>query len=211
MKKKKNIIITSCVIVVAIISIITLSVYELRNNKKETKKIKNIDRNSISEDVVEEDSEKKEELTTKKELSEQNEEDNREVMVSDIVFSYKIMSGDRIDLRIQFPNGEDYVVLANKIVRDRDEQNMFLDLNEYEMLNISSAQIDCKNYEGARLYVVRYLSSEQQPSSVDYPMSINNMNLGMWTPNMPTKEFFDDTANRRLILEQNLNTDWVSE
>ena len=88
------------------------------------------------------------------------EEDWRECTFTEIALTDALKSGDVVDVRIQYPNGENYRVLVGKKLQ-RSETNplecRFL-LSEQEQLYISSALYDQKFYAGTKLYAVRYVT-----------------------------------------------------
>ena len=94
----------------------------------------------------------------------------REVFVSEIDIAEHLEINDRIDVRICFGNGEDYIVLADKlIVSIEKNQGMVLRMTEEEILMFSSAITDEKNYANVQLYAVKYPNQEQSiSSSVSY-------------------------------------------
>jgi len=69
-----------------------------------------------------------------------------------------VQEGDRVDIRIRYGNAEEYIVLADKIVCNLQEQQdgMVLCLTEEEFLLVSSAIVDTELFRTAKLYVVEY-------------------------------------------------------
>ena len=76
-----------------------------------------------------------------------------------------------IDIRIQYPNGENYCVVSKKQLQrsvENVEESRFW-LSEQEQLYLSSAIYDKSAYSGTRLYAVRYIADTLQNASyVDY-------------------------------------------
>ena len=97
--------------------------------------------------------------------------DTRNVYISDAEIPENVADGSRIDVRIRYPNAEDYTVLADKIINKGTSGNgMVLALTEEEILILSSAVADKVSYSGVRLYVVGYPEYEQTDSAtVNYP------------------------------------------
>lgn len=107
-----------------------------------------------------------------------------------IYLSDNLVQNDRVDVRIFFPNGENYIVLSKKCLKDirLDTATCYLWLDEQETLLISSAIIDAYTIEGAYLYTTRYVeNSMQEPSVVTY------------TPSQDVIELLEDSPN---ILEE---------
>ncbi|NDL66376.1 SAF domain-containing protein [Anaerotalea alkaliphila] len=87
---------------------------------------------------------------------------------------WKLGVADRVDVRIQFPTGEDFVVLTHKKVEDMDRENnrIWMVLEEEELLRMSSALVDTLLGAGTRLYLVPYVEPKlQAPAAVDYPVN----------------------------------------
>lgn len=86
-----------------------------------------------------------------------------------------LVEGDYIDVRIIFPTGEDYVVVAGKEVKkvgsSHDSNAIFLDLTEEEINRMSSAVIESYVSGTVRLYAVKYSNWYEQlydEESVDF-------------------------------------------
>lgn len=86
-----------------------------------------------------------------------------------------LVEGDYIDVRIIFPTGEDYVVVAGKEVKkvgsSHDSNAIFLDLTEEEINRMSSAVIESYVSGAVRLYAVKYSNWYEQlydEESVDF-------------------------------------------
>lgn len=76
-----------------------------------------------------------------------------------------------VDVRIRYPNGENYCVLRKKLMRkvDEDAEECSFWLTEEEQLMISAAQYDTEVYDGTTLYVVGFLEERlQQEAGSDY-------------------------------------------
>lgn len=88
-----------------------------------------------------------------------------------IQLNSNLIENDSVDVRILFPNGENFTVLSKKSIKNvnLDSHNCFLWLNEEELLNISSAIVDAFLHEGTKLYTVKYIEpSIQSETIVDY-------------------------------------------
>lgn len=73
---------------------------------------------------------------------------------------------DYVDIRILFPTGEDFVVIAGKEIKQlgvsTDSNTIFLDLSEEELLRLSSAIIESYISDSVYLYAVKYVKPYQQ-------------------------------------------------
>ena len=99
-------------------------------------------------------------ILTIMETDEEDEESRRECTFTEIGLSDTLKSGDMVDVRIQYPNGENYCVLEGKKLQ-RSEINLFESrflLSEQEQLYLSSALYDQIFYAGTKLYAVRYVT-----------------------------------------------------
>lgn len=117
----------------------------------------------------------KERITNSVEIQEENtiEQGEKQIFVTDderyqhfdfISAFVGINNGDLVDVRISFPNGEDYIVISHKEIINVDEKGIVLRVNEEEILKMSSAQIDVNKYEGTKIYAVKYVSDSQKPA-----------------------------------------------
>ena len=99
--------------------------------------------------------------------------------------------GNYIDIRISFPDGEDYIVVAKKHVekveldQDNDRSTMWIHMLENERLHLSSAIVEAAAYEGSRIYAISYVLPEfQEEAIVNYPVNQNVYDLIMANPNI---------------------------
>ena len=74
--------------------------------------------------------------------------------------------GDFIDIRIVFPNGEDYLVVAGKEVQQigtsADSNTIFLNLTEEDILRVSGAIIESYISDSVNIYAVKYVNPYEQ-------------------------------------------------
>ena len=81
-----------------------------------------------------------------------------------------VNTGDFVDVRIQFPTGENYrVVTAKRVEKAHMEENdgvgqntIFLNLNEEETLTMASAVIEAYMQDGVKLYASKYVDPANQ-------------------------------------------------
>lgn len=106
-------------------------------------------------------------ILTIMEADEDYEESRRECTFTEINLPDTLKSGDMVDVRIQYPNGENYCVLEGKKLQRSGTNSLesrFL-LSEQEQLYISSALYDKVFYVGTKLYAVRYVMIPLQTES----------------------------------------------
>lgn len=110
-----------------------------------------------------------------------------------------------VDVRIQFPTGEDFVVLSKKQVLQREGTVLWLELNESDRLLFSSATIDAY-LQGARLYALTYVEAGLQAAAiVNYPASSVVLDLLEQNPNLVEKATTELARRLRKTLESNLS------
>lgn len=103
-----------------------------------------------------------------KNMSASNENlDLKEKEFSYIWLSSNLKEHDYVDIRILFPNGEDYIVASKKSLKKPDllVNNVFLWLTEEEINLLDAACVDA-NLHGAKIYTTKYVKPEIQDSSI---------------------------------------------
>lgn len=116
----------------------------------------------------------------------------------------EISEGSYIDIRITFPNGEDYIVAEHKKVINRKDSSIYVYVTEEEILLMSSAKVDLDTFEGANVYAILYAKDYQNPASKDYPANEYVCELADWDPNIIKKVFTDEGRLKRKELENNM-------
>ena len=90
--------------------------------------------------------------------------------------------GDYIDIRLRFPTGEDYLVIAGKKIQsfgatESDSNTIFLRLDEEEIVKMGSAIIESYIRDGVLLYANKYVDPDAQLftyTRVDYVEKYEN-------------------------------------
>lgn len=101
-----------------------------------------------------------------------------------------LVKDEFVDVRMMFPNGEDYIVLSKKKIREINlaQNTVWCWLSEREILTISSAIVDAYIHKGTKLYVVTYVApSDQKESIPTYPANLDVMRLMSTDPNLLDK------------------------
>lgn len=103
-------------------------------------------------------------------LMEKQEKDVREVEYAMFTLSNNLQARDFIDVRIMYPNGENYSVCVKKSVRsiDLSMNDVFLWVDEEEQQLLSAAIVDTYLHPGTALYVTKYIEDGQEPIEVTY-------------------------------------------
>lgn len=98
----------------------------------------------------------------------------------------RVNAMDIVDIRIVFPNGEDYVVLSKKRLDDVDAFNQisYFTVNEAERQLLQSSLVDAYTNK-AELYAIQYVEPEMQPGAiVTYSPNIDVMRVLRTNPNI---------------------------
>lgn len=116
----------------------------------------------------------------------------------------KLKKDDYVDVRIQFPNGEDYIIFSKKKVMDVSGVTLWLENDEGEILSMSSAMVDAFLNEG-KLYALPYVDGEmQQASEITYPVNKAVLDLINRSPNIVNTAKLNLEKQNRASLENNL-------
>lgn len=127
-----------------------------------------------------------------------------------------LQSGDYVDVRVTYPNGEDYIVVSCKQVEikgtEQELQNgeisnmqIGMEVTEEEILRLASAYVDTVQYPGTVVYTVAYLDQFQPAGTVDYPVNMDVFELLGWNPNAVGYVVSQREQECREILEENLS------
>lgn len=134
-------------------------------------------------------------------------ENVREVEFGEIYLPVNISSNDYVDIRILYPNGENYIILSKKLVRNMSEDRLkhYFWLGEEEIQLMSSAIVDAYLYDGAKLYSTKYVEASMQESSVmTYVPSLSTMELIKDNPNIITIASESLRESARKLMENRL-------
>lgn len=125
--------------------------------------------------------------------------DSRICTYSEIAYSGNLKKGSYADIRISFPNGEDYIVARHKelLAVSEEEHGLTFCLGESELLRLSSALVDTRQYEDTEIYAVAYQDNLQESSLITYPMNTNVYVLAGWDPNIVEKDGLDSIEDVR--------------
>ncbi len=115
---------------------------------------------------------------------------------------------DFVDVRIMFPNGEDYLVLSKKQIHNMALESCVFttEMNEEEILRYASAVIDAYVTTGAKLYTTRYLeASLQKEATPTYLVRQETIDLMNSDPNVVTLAEKTLNRNARNLLEARMS------
>ena len=133
--------------------------------------------------------------------------DTREYEISVVNLATDQADNDYIDVRIAYPNGEDYIVLSKKKVSNLNLSACVFttQANEEEILRMQSAIIDAYTMTGARIYSTRYVESNVQDDAIPtYLVRSETLDLINSDPNILTKATTTLNLAARLALETRL-------
>lgn len=143
-------------------------------------------------------------------------DDERRVELRGLRLPETLREDEFVDIRIVFPNGEDYLVIGHKrvyrIIRDDDGEVLALQLRllEEELLRYQAACVDAKIYQDTEMYAVQYTGEFQEAAQVYYPVNRAVFRLMQWDPNIVELFLVDEEQERRSLLEAELK-EFLSE
>ncbi|NLK99056.1 MAG: flagella basal body P-ring formation protein FlgA [Clostridiales bacterium] len=111
----------------------------------------------------------------------------REVGYDVIHMSPNIEVNDYVDIRILYPNGENYIVISKKPLKGiwPDSPLCFMWVEEEEILRMSAAIVDAALYRGSKLFMTKYIEPNIQDASiVTYTPNISVLSLIEEDPNI---------------------------
>jgi hypothetical protein len=110
--------------------------------------------------------------------------DVRHVEFSFIELPSRLKEGHFVDVRIKFPTGHDYIVLAKKRIEELFDQTVRYEVDEEEILTMSSAIVDAYLHN-ATLYAVTYVDPYTQAAAeVTCPVKAEVLELIEINPNI---------------------------
>jgi hypothetical protein len=131
----------------------------------------------------------------------------REVEYNVFCINSNVIQNDYVDVRIRFPNGEDYIILSKKRILSPNIESFqcFLWLKEEEILNMSSAIVDAYIYSGAILYTTKYIEPNLQEESIPtYQPSLASLTLMEQDKNIVDKASKEVNKQLRKAMENRL-------
>ena len=131
----------------------------------------------------------------------------REVEYNIFYINNNMVQNDYVDVRIRFPNGEDYIVLSKKRILSPNIESFqcFLWLKEEEILSMSSAIVDAYLYSGTILYTTKYIEPNLQEESIPtYQPSLASLTLMEQDKNILDKASMEVNRQLRKAMENRL-------
>lgn len=113
--------------------------------------------------------------------------DLREEELNMLLLPSNLVKNQYIDIRLGFPNGEDYIVLSKKKIQEVQLANntIWLWVDEKEILMLSSAIVDAYLHKGSKLYTVTYVEpAVQEKAILTYPVNHDVLKVIKADPNI---------------------------
>ena len=132
----------------------------------------------------------------------------RLVEYSMIMLPTELQKGDTIDVRISYPTGQDFIVVAKKVVEKADSTSIWLKLKEDEILKMNSAIIESYSVEGAKMYAVNYTQpGVQAAANANYPVSDKVYELLVQDPNIASaiQQQYRSAINNHTLIRRPIN------
>ena len=82
-----------------------------------------------------------------------------------ITLPTQLTTGSFIDIRLQLPDGGDYIVISKKCVQNANATTVWLKMNEEEILTMSNAIVEHYIVSGSKLYATVYTSPGTQKAA----------------------------------------------
>lgn len=83
-----------------------------------------------------------------------------------IALPSQLKNGDYIDVRMTFPNGQDFIVLSKKKVLGTNATTVWLKLDELELALINNAIVESYMASGIKLYAIEYVEPGRQKEAI---------------------------------------------
>lgn len=102
-----------------------------------------------------------------------------------IILPTLLTNGDYIDIRLQLPEGEDYIVVSKKKVVYTTSDTVWLKMSEDEILSLGNAIVEAYTIVGSKLYATTYTEAGRQKAATPtYPVSQSVLTLINNDPNV---------------------------
>lgn len=125
-------------------------------------------------------------------LSEDMLYEGNELQASERIQEYNMLQlpiqldpGEYVDIRLQMSNGQDYIVVSHKEVKDLTLDTIWLQLSEEEILLMSNAIVESYISPASNIYVTKYVEPGMQTkATITYIPSNEVINLIYQNPNI---------------------------
>lgn len=100
------------------------------------------------------------------EFGEETTPDLREQQYNMIVLPQYLDVDNYIDIRLQLPNGQDYIVVSKKRIKQINEDTIWINMYEQETLTMSRAIVEAYIMKGSKLYATTYVEAGNQENAI---------------------------------------------
>ena len=100
------------------------------------------------------------------EADEKTTNDLREQQYNMIVLPQYLEIDDYIDIRLTLPNGQDYIVVSKKRVKNITEDTIWINMYEEETLAMTNAIVEAYVMKGSKLYATTYVDAGMQENAI---------------------------------------------
>jgi hypothetical protein len=132
----------------------------------------------------------------------------RECEYALLTLNNNLSANDFVDVRIMYPNGENYVVLSKKNIQsiDMESNAVMFWLTEDEIMDMSSAIVDTYLHSGTILYTTKYIQDSQEELERSYQPSGDCMIAIANDPNIIDEAMDAVTERMSATLRSSLET-----
>ena len=102
-----------------------------------------------------------------------------------IILPSELRNVDYVDIRVRFPKGQDYIVVAKKKIEQCTADTIWVKLTEEEILSLGNAIVESYTAEGTKLYATTYTEPGlQNAATPTYAVSEDVLKLINTDPNI---------------------------
>lgn len=130
----------------------------------------------------------------------------RECQYAMLTLNGNLRQDDFVDVRIMYPNGENYSVLSKKCIKgiNLETNDIYMWLDEEDIMNMSAAIVDVYLHEGTILYTTKYIEDGQPSIETTYQPNEDVMTAMANDPNLVDEATQKLNATMREALEARL-------
>ena len=118
-------------------------------------------------------------------------DDVRKQEYNAVILPVDLATGDYVDIRVQFPTGQDFIVVSKKsveipVIDGMDSENtIWMNLSEDEILSMACAIVEAYRINGTKIYATKYTDpGMQEAATPTYPLSAETVSLIQSDPNV---------------------------
>lgn len=134
-----------------------------------------------------------------------------------LVLPTDLLTGDYIDVRAMFPNGQDFIVVSKKEVEIPQidnvdsEDTIWINLSEDEILHMSCAIVDVAQVKGAKIYATKYTEAGMQTAATPtFPVNESTSKLLLSNPNILDKSMTEIRNRYNAINSAEIRNNYIN-